>query len=195
MVGGADPFAAASGLAAVRCVAVGSLNPVKIGAVRAVFAPLAPGALVESVGSPSGVSDQPWGDDETIRGARARAQHARQTADADVGVGIEGGVVDGPEGLRTCAWAVVVSRDGVTGIGGSLALALPPFVATLVREGVELGAAMDRASGMVDTKRGHGAVGILTAGLIDRQRAYEVLVTYALAPFLAAEYWRAPASA
>jgi hypothetical protein len=30
-------------------------------------------------------------------------------------------------------------------------------------------------------------------GLIDRQRAYEALITYALAPFLAAEYWTADA--
>jgi non-canonical (house-cleaning) NTP pyrophosphatase len=51
---------------------------------------------------------------------------------------------------------------------------------------------MDRASGRRDTKRGAGAVGILTAGLVDRQRAYEVLVTYALAPFLSPEYWADP---
>lgn len=186
-----SPVAPPSGLAGVQRVAVGSMNPVKIGAVRAVFAPLLPDARVEGVSAPSGVADQPWGDEETIRGARARARGAREALDADLGVGIEGGVVEGEDGLRTCAWAVVVSRDGVTGTGGSLALLLPPVVATLVRGGLELGTAMDRASGRVDTKRGHGAVGILTGGLIDRQRAYEVLVTYALAPFLAAGYWRA----
>jgi uncharacterized protein (DUF58 family) len=37
-----------------------------------------------------------------------------------------------------------------------------------------------------------GAVGFLTAGLVDRRRAYEVLVAYALAPFLAPEHWSAP---
>lgn len=182
-----------SGLASVRRVAVGSLNPVKVSAVRAVLAPLSPDARIEGVSARSGVPDQPWGDEETIRGARSRARAAREAVDADLGVGIEGGVVEGDEGLRTCAWAVVVSRDGTSGTGGSLALPLPPVVAALVRGGLELGAAMDRASGLVDTKRGHGAVGILTAGRIDRQRAYEVLVTYALAPFLAAEFWRAPA--
>ena len=182
-----------SGLAAVRRVAVGSLNPVKVSAVRAVLAPLLPDARIEGVSARSGVPDQPWGDEETIRGARSRARAAREAVDADLGVGIEGGVVEGDEGLRTCAWAVVVSRDGTSGTGGSLALPLPPVVAALVRGGLELGAAMDRASGLLDTKRGHGAVGILTAGQIDRQRAYEVLVTYALAPFLAAEFWRAPA--
>jgi non-canonical (house-cleaning) NTP pyrophosphatase len=54
---------------------------------------------------------------------------------------------------------------------------------------VELGHAMDRVTGARDTKRGLGAVGILTDGLVDRQRAYEVLVTYALAPFIVPEMY------
>jgi len=36
----------------------------------------------------------------------------------------------------------------------------------------------------VDVKRAAGAVGILTGGLVDRQEAYEVIVAYALAPFM-----------
>jgi non-canonical (house-cleaning) NTP pyrophosphatase len=32
-------------------------------------------------------------------------------------------------------------------------------------------------------------VGILTAGLLDRQQAYDPLVSYALAPFLAPDYF------
>ena len=66
---------------------------------------------------------------------------------------------------------------------------LPDRVAALVRAGVELGHAMDRITGGHDTKRGSGAVGILTAGLVDRQRAYEALVTYALARFLTPSYY------
>ena len=67
---------------------------------------------------------------------------------------------------------------------------LPDRVAALVRNGVELGHAMDRITGDHDTKRGAGAVGILTSGLVDRQRAYEALVTYALAPFLTPDLYR-----
>ena len=91
--------------------------------------------------------------------------------------------------MRTCAWAATVSRDGRVGVGGSLAMILPDRVASLVREGVELGHAMDRVSGAHNTKHNAGAVGILTAGLVDRQRAYEWLVTYALAPFLSPDYY------
>ena len=174
----------------MRSVAVGSTNPVKIAAVRAVISRIAPSATVEGIAVASGVPDQPRGDEETIRGARTRAAAARERLGAELGVGIEGGIVEESDGgMRTCAWAVVVSGDGRVGTGGSLAIPLPPPVADAVREGAELGHAMDSVTGLHDTKRGQGAVGILTAGLIDRQRAYESLITYALAPFLAPEFW------
>jgi inosine/xanthosine triphosphatase len=167
---------------------VGSSNPVKIGAVRAVLAPLAPSARIDGIAVDSTVPDQPVGDDETIRGALARASAARDALGSDVGVGIEGGVVEQPDGsMRTCAWAVIVDNDGRMGTGGSLAVSLPDSVAAMIRGGMELGHAMDRVVGEHDTKRGKGAVGILTAGLVDRQSAYESLVTYALAPFLSAD--------
>ena len=172
-------------LAAVRNVAVGSMNPVKIGAVRAMIERVAPQATVQGIAVPSGVSDQPWGDDETIRGALARARAAREALDADWGVGIEGGVVDAGSGIvRSCAWAAVIGRDGREGVGGSLSLELPTRVAALVRGGMELGHAMDAVTGEQNVKQGVGAVGILTGGLVTRQGAYETLVAYALVPFL-----------
>lgn len=162
----------------------------KVGAVRAVLDTAAPDAAIRSIAVQSGVPDQPLGDEQTIAGATARARRAREALDADLGIGIEGGVVECDDGsLRTCAWAVSVTRDGRTTVGGSLAMQLPPAVAEGVRAGLELGHAMDRLVGAHDTKRGLGAVGILTAGLVDRQRAYEVLVAYALAPVLTPEYW------
>ena len=185
-----------TGSAAIRSVAVGSTNPVKIAAVRAVISRIAPDASVDGIAVASGVPDQPHGDEETIRGARTRAAAARERLGADLGVGVEGGVVEQSDGgMRTCAWAVVVSADGRVGTGGSLAMPLPPAVADAVRAGTELGHAMDSVTGLHDTKRGQGAVGILTAGLIDRQRAYESLITYALAPFLAAQLWGAEGDA
>ena len=175
-------------LASLRTVAVGSTNPVKIGAVRAVLRGVAPQASVEGIAVPSTVSDQPFGDDETIRGARARAVAARDRLGTELGVGLEGGVVELADGsMQTCAWAVVVDATGKSGVGGSLAMPLPSSVAAMIRDGVELGVAMDRLIGAHGTKHGSGAVGILTSGLVDRQRAYEILVTYALAPFLRSE--------
>ena len=176
--------------ASIRSIAVGSTNPVKIGAVRAVVSRLAPNATVEGIAVASTVSDQPFGDEETIRGARARATAAREAVGAELGVGLEGGVVELADGsMQTCAWAVVVDANGRSGVGGSLAMPLPSSVAAMIREGTELGVAMDRLVGAHGTKHGSGAVGILTNGLVDRQRAYEILVIYALGPFLRSDLY------
>lgn len=170
---------------AVGRVTVGSTNPVKVGAVRAVLARLAAGVDVVGVAVASGVPDQPWGDEETIRGALARARAACAAGDGDIGIGIEGGVVAADDGtVRTNAWAAAVTRDGRTGVGGSLVMTLPDRVAALVRGGMELGHAMDAVVGTHNVKQGPGAVGILTRGLVTRQQAYETLVAYALAPLL-----------
>lgn len=168
-------------------VAVGSSNPVKLAAVRAVLARVAPAATAAGHAVASQVPDQPWGDEETIRGARNRAVAALAADEgAQLGVGIEGGVVALPDGgVRSNAWAVVVDRHGAEGVGGSLALPLPARVARLLREGMELGHAIDAVAGTENVKHKEGAVGVLTQGLVTRQAAYEVLLTYALAPWLA----------
>lgn len=173
----------------IRRVAVGSKNPVKVAAVRGVLARCAPDAAVDGVATSSGVPDQPVGDAQTIAGATNRARAAREALDADLGVGIEGGVVDAPDGMRTCAWAVAVGRDGVAHVGGSLSMPLPDAVAALIRDGVELGHAIDRLVGTENIKHGAGAVGILTEGLVSRQEAYEQIIAYALAPVLMSELY------
>ena len=155
----------------VRKVVVGSTNPVKLAAVRAVIARVAPSATVQSAEVISGVADQPWGDEETQRGAAERARRAIESEDdADIGIGLEGGVVELNGAVRTCAWAAVVARDGRVGTGGSMAMQLPEKVVALLKAGIELGHAMDTVAQLADTKRRSGAVGILTAGL-DRSAA------------------------
>jgi inosine/xanthosine triphosphatase len=165
-------------------VAVGSTNPVKLAAVRSVFQRLEPRTHVDGIAVTSGVPDQPVGDAQTIEGATNRSCAARKALDADLGVGIEGGVVETPTGMRTCAWAVVVTRNGNAHVGGSLSMPLPDAVARLIRDGVELGYAIDQLVGTTNIKHGAGAVGILTEGLVNRQEAYETILAYALAPIL-----------
>ena len=175
--------------------AVGSANPVKLAAARAVLTTAFPGCTVTAVPVASGVPDQPWGDDETRRGAETRARAALATLRAApdaLGIAFEGGVVEGPGGaVRTCAWAAVATPDGRVHLGGSLAMPLPPALARRLRAGAELGPAVDALVGTTNIKHGEGAVGVLTAGLVDRQRAYEVILAYALAPLLAPALWAA----
>jgi inosine/xanthosine triphosphatase len=174
-------------------VVVGSTNPVKVAAVRAVLHRRWPQCVVTGIAVASGVPAQPFGDEETQAGARERARRALvEWSQADLAVGVEGGVVHvHGGGLRTCAWAVALDRTGQEGLGGSLSMPLPDAVAQRVLAGEELGVAMDVVASVVGTKYGRGAVGILTDGLVDRQQAYEPLITYALAPWLAPAYFAA----
>ena len=170
-------------------ISIGSLNPVKISAVKAAVAGCWPDALCIPSESTSGVADQPWGDVETQRGAVNRARDAlARVREATLGVGLEGGLVETEYGVMSCAWCAVASRDGRLGIGGSVNFMLPATVAQRVRDGWELGPAMDALTGISDSKQKMGAVGIVTNGLLDRQTAYTQIVMLALAPFLSVHY-------
>jgi inosine/xanthosine triphosphatase len=136
----------------------------------------------------SGVPEQPVGDDQTLLGARTRAQAARAAMpDADLWVGLEGGVVEREGVLECLAWSVVLGTDGtgalIRGESRTATFALPIEIADLVRAGVELGEATDRVFGTTDTKRGTGTVGPLTGGVIDRVAFYAHATVLALVPF------------
>jgi inosine/xanthosine triphosphatase len=120
---------------------------------------------------------------ETRTGALNRAQTALKETDAELAVGLEGGVQESEFGLMTCAWCVIVDRQGRTGVGGNSSTLLPSVVAEQLRQGVELGVAMDRLVNEHNTKWHDGAIGILTNNLETRQSAYETIIRLALAPF------------
>lgn len=168
-------------------IAVGSTNPVKVEAVRVMVRRVWPEAEVVALDVPSGVRAMPMTDQETLAGARSRAQAARQAALADLGVGLEGGVNPEPFGLALHGWAVVVDGNGREGIGGGARLPLPPAIAQRVLAGKELGSVMDDILGDHNVKQKGGAVGALTAGLVLRQETFAIAVAYALSPFIVPE--------
>jgi inosine/xanthosine triphosphatase len=172
-------------------VAVGSTNPVKVAATAAVLRRVYGDDVdVEPLAVKSDVPHQPWGNDETLRGALNRAQAAQRTSGATLGIGFEGGLLEVQGRIFTSAWCAVVRDDGVVGIAGGEHVLLPPSVAATVRAGTELGPAMDALTGLHNTKQGSGAIGVLTGGWLDRQAAYEHLLTLALARLLTPAYYK-----
>jgi len=170
-------------------IAVGSTNPTKVAAVETIVIQIWPGAEIVALAVPSGVSEMPMSDAETIRGARNRARAARQSAHADLGIGLEGGVHVDPLGLLLQGWVVVVAENGREGVGAAGRLLLPPMIANRVLAGEELGPVMDDLLGEANVKAKGGAVGALTGGLIPRQQSFSLGVGYALAPFVAPEFY------
>jgi inosine/xanthosine triphosphatase len=176
-----------------RRVAVGSTNPAKVEAARAVFAALAPAATVVACEVASGVAAQPRGEAETRRGARLRAQRALAAAGADLGVGMEGGVAAlAPGELWAVNWCAVATADGRLATGRGIALRLPPVLAARLAAGAELGEAIDALTGRRDVKRAEGTVGVLTAGLVTRADLWRQALAAALAPLLHPELYPGP---
>jgi len=173
----------------MRTVIVGSTNQVKLTAVQAGFGAMFPREcfIFRGIDVPSGVSEQPQSDVETLQGAKQRAANAQeQVPEADFWVGIEGGVDSLPgnsETLLAFAWVVVLSAEQ-RGCARTGAFLLPVPVAELVHSGLELGEADDQVFGTQGSKQQNGAVGLLTHNALTRDEFYAQAVQLALIPFI-----------
>lgn len=170
----------------MKTVIVGSTNPVKVQAARQGFEKMFPEEIFEvsGVNVASGVPDQPFGDAQTLLGARNRAQAVKALhPEADFCVGMEGGVVERGEELVTYAWFVVIAQSGQETRSKTTEMLLPPRTAKLVRAGKELGHANDEVFGIENSKHGEGMSGIITGGLLPRALYYQTGFYFALAPF------------
>lgn len=175
-------------------IAVGTTNPIKIEAVKNVVLHVWSDTEIIGVSVPSGVSDQPMTDTEAIRGARQRAQLAREKRNADFGIGIEGSTVDTEHGMLITGWVVMLDRDGNEGLGSGGGFLLPEVVAKQLRQGRELGHITDELFHQTNAKQAQGMVGLMTNGLVSRTAGTERAVAYALARFLHPEFYEAKAA-
>ncbi|MBV6654829.1 MAG: inosine/xanthosine triphosphatase [Mameliella sp.] len=168
-------------------VIVASLNPVKQAAVKEAFSLAFPdkAIMVSGVNVPSGVSDQPVTDEETLSGAQQRAKRAQQTSpQADFWVGLEGGVANATGlGMQAFGWMCVRNTQKEQS-ARSASFPLPPTVIASIETGGELGPLMDALFKDTNTKHKGGAVGLLTNGLISREALYIQPLIFALIPFM-----------
>jgi inosine/xanthosine triphosphatase len=170
----------------VKKIVVASKNPVKIKSALLGFQRMFPNENYEAVGVSvaSGVADQPMSEEETLKGAENRVNNSYEShPDADYYVGIEGGIEEKEEEMGAFAWIVVRSKDGVYGKGRTATFFLPPRIASLVREGKELGEADDIVFKRENSKQSNGSVGLLTGDVIDRTAYYTDAVILSLIPF------------
>lgn len=161
---------------------IGSKNPTKIRACEAVFTDY----TVRGVEASSGVSPQPRTDEETRQGAINRALQSLNMKEADVGVGLEGGVMLVDDCLYVTNWgALAVSTDLIYTAAGAR-IALPNEFLPELEEGKELGDIMEVYAERENVRSNEGAIGIFTNNLIDRGMMF-THITQALRGQL--EYW------
>ncbi len=184
-------------LAGVRNVAVGTRNEPKLAAVREAVAAYAPNARVEGVAVESGVPEQPVGFDEIVLGARNRAARAARARGAELGIGIEDGLVSlpsgGPGALQHINLGCAAVTDGERfSVGYSSGFAYPPGCALpAVRDRKPIGELFDRfwsehrgEAAALPSARTGGNVGKLTLGVLTRSEYARHAVLCALIAFL-----------
>jgi len=190
-------------------VAVGSLRKPKLAAVHQAVAALADNlaaGAIEIVGVEveSGVRDTPLSREESMRGARQRAETLQKMAQEEAKpwnyfVGLEGGLDSVMENgkLRVFleCWAYV--SDATRGyFGRSGAVELPEALAEeVVVKGTDLSIAIDRFAGEAGIRDAQGAWGVLSANKITRQEAFRVALIAAFAPFFNSNAYRKSAVA
>jgi len=167
-------------------VIVGSKNRIKIDAVQKAFRLLNFDAEIIGVDVRTSITDQPIGINETVKGALERASEALiKRPDADLGVGVEAGLVKWCSRYLDQHVAVIVdSQKGVT-IGVGPAFELPPRVlSSVLAENLELDAAFEKAMGIKNVGISTGVIGFVSKGKIVREDLVEAAVLMALAPRL-----------
>ncbi len=191
-------------------VAVGSSRKPKLAAVReavdGMINLLPGGTSIEIVGIEveSGVNHTPLSYEESMRGARQRAEALKKIAQEEAKpwnyfVGLEGGLdslmEDGVRRVFLESWAYV--SDGTHGhFGRSGAVELPEELAEEVFvKGTELSVAIDQFAGEVGIRDTQGAWGVLSGNKITRQEAFRVALIAAFAPFFNSNAYRKSAIA
>ncbi len=191
-------------------VAVGSSRKPKLAAVReavdGMINLLPGGTSIEIVGIEveSGVNHTPLSHEESMRGARQRAEALKKIAQEEAKpwnyfVGLEGGLdslmEDGARRVFLESWAYV--SDGTHGhFGRSGAVELPEELAEEVFvKGTELSVAIDQFAGEVGIRDTQGAWGVLSGNKITRQEAFRVALIAAFAPFFNSNAYRKSAIA
>ncbi|WP_424949494.1 inosine/xanthosine triphosphatase [Deinococcus sp.] len=165
-------------------IAVGTTNPAKLKPVALVAAQVFGVGKVHGLSVPSGVREQPIGEEETELGAVNRAKAALEgLSGATWGVGLEGGVRFDSHGCWLFGAVAVVNSTRLE-VGRTAELRLPPQVARRIEAGEELGPVMDALTGEQNIKRKAGTVGFLTNGLLSRADVWHMGLTLAFAPFL-----------
>lgn len=164
----------------MKTVIVGSKNAAKIAAVQQGIGLYWPDAVVHGEDVASGVSNQPLGHEETLTGALNRAR-AAQALGADLGVGLEGGVVE-IHGTPVMMGYVAVTdgtREVVVPTNGT---PLPQSWGKALAEGAELRPFVIAAGLPYDYKT--GVIGTLTNGKLSRDQGFALALQSALVPWV-----------
>ncbi len=160
-------------------VHVGSVNPVKVEAVRNVFSRFFKELEIEGSVTRTSVPDEPW-EEDVKRGAKERAWQVMQNA--DIGVGIEAGLFRREDGIYDVQYCAILDKMGRYTFGTGPGFRYPAMIEAELLKGSTVGEVFaEKIVGENIGQKG-GAIGYLTNGVLNRQELTESAVLAAMVP-------------
>ncbi|WP_080875010.1 DUF84 family protein [Oceanobacillus timonensis] len=153
-------------------ITIGSENPTKIAAVKNIYHDFE----VRSLQVPSGVSAQPFSDEETQLGAMNRAKACAASSADGIGIGLEGGVMYVGDTLFLCNWGALATEDGKLYTASGARIALPKEIEDGLQTAGELSVVMDEYTKKENVRSQEGAIGIFTNNLVSRENMFTHVV-------------------
>lgn len=109
-------------------VLIGTKNSTKVATAQKVIGSSYDEVVeIQGVDTESGVPDAPW-NEETLTGAKNRAESCYALGGADYYIGLESGLVDRYGIQFEEAWAVVITKSGDKLVGYSSGLVIPGYI-------------------------------------------------------------------
>ena len=172
-----------------RTVAIGSANPAKVKGTELAFSRFFGEVEVKVVDTTALVKIQPMSLDETVSGARKRAELALEAGRGDFGVGVEAGIMqlgEEGEGQRlNLQVAAVLDAAGRLSFGCSSGFPLPSdLVDRMQSEGLELDRYAADLTGAKKVREEDGIIYHLSKGRLSRVEMTEQCVSMALLPWV-----------
>ena len=166
-------------------IAVGTSNIIKVNAVKEAFCKFYNNVRIINI-SVNSLLPQPVTLCGTVNGAVARAKIALQKLnDAELGVGIEAGLMEVPD-LKTylnVQFAAIIDRVGKITLGSSPGFQLPSDVTRLVLiERMEVDKAVQFLYGIKGVREKGGIIELMTKGIISRNELITNALIMAIVP-------------
>ncbi len=115
-------------------VLIGTKNSTKVSTAQKVISAAFNEAIeINGIDTKSGVADAPWGE-ETLTGAKNRAEACYSKGGADFYVGLESGLVNRYGTQFEEAWAVIITKNGAKLVGYSSGLVIPSYITEKMKE-------------------------------------------------------------
>lgn len=162
-------------------IAIGTTSELKVRALRDALERINIEAEMLPVKTSSGIADQPFGFEEIIKGATTRAENSLNEVGADIGVGVENGLVEIGGDYFDVACVIIKTKDGNKSAAFSPAILIPEWIIKKIKEeNTEVGEITKALSG--DTEK--DGFKYFTNGAITRKEALFQAIVFAFAKIL-----------